>query len=368
MLLGSCALNPNTLPVSEFQLPVSTGEITLNELTFDDKLDRLVVPGGSSGALFLVNPETREVKPLQISEPGAEAQGQAGGGVVSATRGPGLGKDLLFVLDQNGPALHAVDPSTGDKVASAATEGIPEIVRYIFPSNELWVTEPDIEKIEIFKFTDGDPPTLKSIASIPVPGGPEGLVYDFSFVYTNQPEKGLTTAFHVFTHELYANWGNGCTEAGGMALDEQSGYLFVACGEGKLVTVDVKDPENLGRRVASQTFGDDLQTIDYNPHTGHIYLPSGASSIVGVFSVIQATPTPQPTPEQSIFGFLNPAQATPTPVNAEHEHPVELTVLTLLGSADTGANSNCIASDPRGNVWVCDPQNDSIFWVQDTMQ
>jgi hypothetical protein len=314
----------------------------------------------------LIDPESRQVDTLKIFEPGAGAQSQSGSGVVSAARGPGPDGDLLFVLDQNEPALHAVDPSSGEKVASATTLGTPEVVRYIPTTNEVWVTEPDVEQIEVFRLTGGNPPALASTDRISVPGGPKGLIFDptISFVYTNQPAKGLTTAIVVASHAVSSSWGNGCTDAEGMTLDEQNRYLFIACREGKLVTVEVK-PENLGQQITSHPFGGGLKAVDYNSQTGHIYLPSGASAILGVFEIALATPTPPPTQQGSLFGFLVSATATP----ASHEHaegtPAPKFVLNQVASADTALNGNCLASDPRGNIWVCGPDGESIFWAID---
>ena len=148
-----------------------------------------------------------------------------------------------------------------------------------------------------------------------------------------------------------------------MALDEAGGYLYVACKEGKLVAID---PRSGGIQVASRTFGNDLNHINYNSRTGHIYLPSGASAILGVFAIAKATPTPEPTPEDSILGFLSAPLATPAATTASPA-VTELTVLQQLGSADTALKANCIASDPRGNVWVCDPDRGMILWVKDTL-
>ena len=67
-----------------------------------------------------------------------------------------------------------------------------------------------------------------------------------------------------------------------MAIDEQRGYLFVSCSEGKLVVMDLR---NHGAQLGSINYGGELNGIAYNETNGHIYLPSGASGIVGVFAI-----------------------------------------------------------------------------------
>ena len=185
--------------------------------------------------------------------------------------------------------------STGNLVTSSPVQSAPDIIRFISATNELWVTEKELNQIEIFSISDDDPPVLKSSRVISVPNGPEALVIDDQrgLAFTNRPNQGLTDVIQVMTHSVIAQWGNGCSSAKGMAVDENEGYLFEACGEGKLVVMDIN---NDGYQVTSQNYGGDLDSVAYNPNLHHVYLPSSASGMVAIFQLQTLQATPEPTP------------------------------------------------------------------------
>lgn len=387
ILVGSCSINPQTLPVTAVPLLGKPQYIFINELFYDKELDRVIVPGGDTGKLFLINPDDPEhvEKPIDVASPGG-----SGGGVVSAA-GAVIGqRSYIFVADRNGPTLHVIDPDSGTNLISHPLKGKPEYVRFIHnpnTGNEIWVTEPEQEQIEIFVFKDEDAPSLEAltqtapnsnegIVPIPVPGGPTGLIYDErnSRVYTNQPNLGNTSVYHALSHkQLDGAWANGCTDARGLALSEDGQYLFIACEEGKLVVIDV----NSGVQVMSAIFGKGLNQVSYSSEKECIYLPSGGSRIMGVFRM--APPTPVPTPTRSFLDKVLPAPATPasipssprlkpggataTPENPAATSPEKL-VLQLFSSADTASNADCVTTDKNGNVWVCDPQNGRVLRVE----
>lgn len=366
--LTGCSLNPNTLSVNQISLSQAGSGIAFQEISYDEKLDRVIIPGGNTGNLFLIDPATREVKTIGGFKAGS------GRGVVSAARGSGLGRDLLYVIDQDGPALYAVDPNTQEILASQLLKSRPEIVRFIRTAqNEIWVTEPDLEQIEIFTLTSEDPPALKSIETISVPGGPVGLVYQAKdgIVFTNRPAIGLTTGYLALSHEplLSKTWGNGCTKARGMALGEDERYLFIACEEGKIVMINLQAG---GVQAASNSFGADLNQVSFSDATGKVYLPSGGSAIMGVFRITTPTPIPEPTPTKPFLAFLRVSQAQPAPGAAAGAYPEstpkqkDRLALELVGSADTAMHANCVTTDKHGIVWICDPDNGRILWVQDT--
>ena len=75
-------------------------------------------------------------------------------------------------------ALEVVDPAKGTIVAGAPLAGSPDYVRYVAATNEVWVTEPDKDGIEIFTLSDAKPPVPAHKAFLAIPGGPESLVID----------------------------------------------------------------------------------------------------------------------------------------------------------------------------------------------
>ena len=59
-------------------------------------------------------------------------------------------RGLLFVVDRTALRLDVLDPASGKIVAGAALSSGPDYVRYVEKTGEIWVTEPDEDRIEIF--------------------------------------------------------------------------------------------------------------------------------------------------------------------------------------------------------------------------
>jgi len=70
-----------------------------------------------------------------------------------------------------------IDPAARRVTARAPLGSGPDYVRYVAPTGEVWVTEPDSERIEIFGISPKRD-KLTRVATIAVPGGPESLVVD----------------------------------------------------------------------------------------------------------------------------------------------------------------------------------------------
>jgi hypothetical protein len=361
----SLNINPKSLTVHKIALPLEDRQsFSFGDISYDQGISRVIVPAGEAG-LFLIDPENPG-KPARFSVPGDA--GGAGGGFIAATRRLGARKPYLFVANLNGPTIEVLDLETGQFVSSTILAGPPESIVFISTTEEIWVAEPAMNQIEIFKFVDGSPPRLDAGTPITELKQPVGLTLDNSnaLVYFNQVQTGFTTKYHALRQQHLFSWANGCTEARDIALDNVNGYLYIACSEGKLV---VTNPSS-GIEVISKPFGGDLYQIDFNQANGTIYLPSGRSAILGFFSLAEATPTPIPTPEDpGIIAALLLRSATPTPPAREnllesHVH-TSLVALNLVASADTSRNANCVTSDDRGNIWVCDPEGRGLLLVKD---
>jgi hypothetical protein len=162
------------------------------------------------------------------------------------------------------------------------------------------------------------------------------------------------------THSVIGQWGNGCSQARGMAIDEAEGYLFVVCREGKLVVMDIN---NDGYQITSQNYGGSLDFVAYNPKLHHIYVPSSISGVVAIFQLQTLLVTPQPTTTNSP-GTTPTASPSATP--GATPPPNFKTSLLLLGTADTAVGSKCVISDDYNNIWVCNPNNGQVFVIHDT--
>jgi hypothetical protein len=362
VLAGGCAINPNTLAVQPLQL--NEGAFLINELSYSNEKDLVIVPGGNTGNVFLINAKEHSGKPIHIKEfvPGPN------GGIISAV----IGGEVLFAADRNSQKLYAIDPGSEQVLVSQPLLAAPEYIRFIRNTrtgdSEIWVTEPGQHQIEILVYSGGDAPTLTSTKPVPVEGGPVGLIFDSAsgIVYTNQPDIGLTSGYNALSRELQAkkSWGNGCTRARGLglALSGSRQVLLITCEEGKLVVLDLKT----GIQVMNYLFGKELNQVSYDPRTENIFLPSGYNAIMGVLKM--AEPTPVPTPTTSFLDFILPADTTPTPTEAPYQYTAptgtEEPVLVQIASADTADDASCITIDKYGQAWICDPKHGGVLLVE----
>jgi hypothetical protein len=338
------SLNPTNLNTTAIPLLDTSSHISFNDLEYDAQLGRVIVPAGATGRLALIDPNTLGIK-LYSGFSQADPASNQKAGTISAV----FVRGLIFALDEGVQKIVVVDPVAGKILGAAPLQAAPDYIRYVAATNELWVTQPDKGQIEVFTLPDNNPPIPVSNGVIPVGDGPEALVIDKArgLAYTNQPTIGKTAVIQVQTRGIIAEWGNGCSKARGMALDEDHGTLFIACNEGKVVMLDTT---NDGQQITSQNYGSGLDDIGYNPHLHHVYVPSGGSAILAIYGiqVLAAPPvTTAPTagPTSTSNGSL---------------------ILVRLGTADTTAKARCLATDDHDNIWVCDPNKGQVLLIKDT--
>jgi hypothetical protein len=304
-------------------LPNGTAGIGFDDLRYDATLGRVLVPGGRTGNLDVIDPQTHIVTSIG----GFSAKASYGGGHDDGPTSADAGGGLIFVTDRTTRRLHVVDPARRAIVASATLASSPDYVRYVAPTGELWVTEPDQEQIEVFTLSDAQKPVPARAGVIVVKGGPESLVIDpqRQRAYTHLWD-GATVAIDLKNRTLVAQWRNGCGGSRGIALDNAHGWLFAGCAEGKAVVLDVNHD---GRQLASLAVGAGVDVIDYNPTLAHLYLPGASSGTMAIVGV-------------SATGALS-----------------------LLGTATTTADAHCVAADNQSHAWVCDPDHGQLLQVTD---
>jgi hypothetical protein len=355
----SLSLNPKSLGASRYDLPFEASRISYHEITYDRRLERVVVPAAETGLLVLVDPVTANrqvisgfstVDTAAASVPATGEAAATGGGAAGAVSAVGLG-NYLFAIDRGAKTIRTVDLAQGRVVSATQVSGVPDLIRYVPTTRELWVTVKELHQIEVFDINEGEPPLLAADGVIPVEFGPEDLLIEEGrgLAYTNQPQSGTTTVIQVITKGKIAEWGNGCSIARGMAIDEAAGYLFIACEEGKLVMMDV----HTGFQLASQNYGGGLNRVAYNPRLKHAYLPSGASGILAVFGV-------EPGPA------VTAATATPLAEGAAPPPGAPTVHLERLGTADTVVGANSVTVDGQDQVWVADPTSGRLIVIKDT--
>jgi hypothetical protein len=308
-------------------LPGARGGIGFDDLRFaPPPLRRVIAPAGGTGRIDLVDPDSLAVTPIEGFSVSNDAY--AGGhdfGVTSAD----YAHALVFATDRTSKQVHVVEPSSRHIVSSAPLAASPDYVRWVEPTHEIWVTEPDKEKIEIFSLMAGAP-IVKHAAEMPVKGGPESLVVDATRgrAYTHT-WKGATLAVDLAKRAVVATWPNGCEGSRGIALDEKRGLVFVGCAEGKAVVLDAAHD---GKVLGSATCGAGVDVIDYAPGIAHLYVPGAKSATMAIFSVSAAG------------------------------------ALALLGTVPTARGAHCVTADDRARAFVCDPSGAQLLVVRDSYQ
>jgi len=311
-----------TLPVP---LPGGDGGIGFDDLGFAPALGKLLVPAGRTGNLDLVDPASRQIVPIG----GFSSQGSFARGHGEGTTSADYGRGLIFATDRTAKQLVVVDPATRTVVAKAGLAGSPDYVRWVAATGEIWVTQPDSDRIEIFTLPASGAPVPAHKEFVATPGGPESLVVDSARnrAYTHL-WKATTLAIDLKTRAIVARWPNRCAGSRGIALDARRGFLFAGCAEGKAVVLDVLH-DGAVRDTLSAGAGVDI--IDYNPSLGHLYLPGAESETMAILGVSRAGK------------------------------------LSLLATVKTARAAHCVAADDHRQAWVCDPGRGRLLLVDDTL-
>jgi hypothetical protein len=322
---AASASAPAALTAIPFPLPGAAGGIGFDDLAFVPRLKRLLVPGGRTGNLYLVDPAGKQVEAIGGFSAKTEAGGGHGDGITSADTGNGW----IFVTDRTALRLDVVDPTTKKIVSGAPLASGSDYVRFVAATNEVWVTEPDEDRIEVFTLPAGYAPVPAHAAFIKVPGGPESLIIDAGRgrAFTNLWEEA-TIAIDIKSRAFLAHWENGCKGSRGLALDAKRGFLFVGCAEGKAVVLDV---DHGGAVLDTVSDGSGVDIIAFDAGLSHLYLPGAKSATMAILGVSAAGK------------------------------------LSLLGNVKTAAGSHCVVSDDQRQAWVCDPQGGKLLLVADTL-
>ncbi|HYX20422.1 MAG TPA: hypothetical protein VFA98_06210 [Thermoanaerobaculia bacterium] len=322
VVLAAVAALASGQPAPE-AIPVPGGQsgVGFDDLAYSADLHRVIIPAAGTGSLLLVNPGDWRVEAFAGLSEKKTFQGGHDDGVTSAD----VGRGFLFAIDRTAKRLLVIQPGDGRVVATSRLAGGPDYVRFVAPTGEVWVTEPDEEKIEVFRL-EGNPPAPIHDGNVEVPGGPEALVVDVARqrAYSNL-WKGTTVAISLRNRSVAERWSNGCEGSRGVALDPDRGFLFVGCAEGAGVTLDAKT----GRLLSRLKAGGGVDVIAYSPGRRHLYLPGGKSATLSILSVGAGG------------------------------------ALALAGEVPTASGGHCATADEQGHVYVCDPRGGKILVIPD---
>lgn len=304
-------------------LPGAGPGIGFDDLRYSATLHRVLVPAGRTGTLDLIDPDTLAVTSIA----GFGAVGSYSGGHDDGPTSVDEGNGLLYVTDRTTGKVDVVDPGAARIIASASLVAGPDYVRYVKATNELWVTEPDADQIEVLALAADPTAAPAHAAVVAVDNGPESMVIDNKRgrAYTHR-WRATTVAVDLATRAIVAEWQNGCAASRGIALDEERGFLFAVCSEG---TTSVLDVANGGKVLSTFSRGSGFDVIGYAPRSGHLYL---AGSDCGCLVTLGVS-------AQGTLGFLEQAKAS--------------------------GRTHCAVADDLGHAWWCDQDQGSIWRTTD---
>ncbi|MDP9419890.1 MAG: hypothetical protein M3P53_07060 [Actinomycetota bacterium] len=294
------------------ELPGAADDIDFDDIVYSPALQRVLVPARESG-LFLVEPDS-----------GTATRVEHSGSVASADEGGGL----LFLADRAGRTITAVDPRDGRTRSSVSTTAPPDYVRYIPSTGEVWVSVPggSPSGIEVFALDEGPVPGLRQVASIPVPGGPEGLTVDAAGHRAYTHAGSDLVAIDVTSRTVTARWPTGCDGTHGFPrIDERLGVVLASCAtDGAVSLLDLDGGHQLGRHEVGG--GEALPA--YSDRTGHFYVRADPGRVIA-------------TLEASEEG------------------------LTLIRQVEVPEAGHCLTADDRGHYWTCDAGNGRVLRFDD---
>lgn len=293
--------------------------IGFDDLRYSAALHRVLVPAGRTGTIVLIDPATHQTTSIA----GLASENLYGGGHGEGTTSVDVGDVVLYATDRTTQQVVVIDPKADRITARAALAASPDYVRFVAPTREVWVTEPDSDAIEVFRIT---PAGLQHESFIHVAGGPESLVIDpaggraFTHLWS-----GTTLTIDVHSHTIVARWPNRCDGSRGIAYDATSHFVFAGCAEGKAVVMDAAHDGNV---LATAMTGSGVDIIDYDPVRRHLYMPGARSATLKIFAV-----------------GTNGA-------------------LTELAAVPTARGAHCVTTDGN-DAYVCDPDRGRILVIPD---
>ena len=257
------------------------GNITMDYIAYDPRTGYVWVPAINIGSVYVVdtgNDTLREISGFATNE--VEAGGR------KRTQGPSgvsVGDGVVYIGDRADSSICAIDEKTLDRKNCGHIDSTPDGVVYVAPTKEVWVTAPRDNSVRIL-----DAATLTQKEKLTFEGRPEGYAVDAKRgrFYMNYEDKDLTTAIDLKTHKTVAKWPSSCGEDGphGISIDQNSGFLFVACS----TRAEVLDAGHNGEQLSSVDTGDGVDDLNYSPATHTLYVGAARAAKLTIATVDSA--------------------------------------------------------------------------------
>jgi 6-phosphogluconolactonase (cycloisomerase 2 family) len=302
-------------------MPAGTGGIGFDDIRYSAALDAVLVPAGHTGKIDLLEPGGSSVTVVG----GFSQEQQYAGGHRVGTTSADAGGEVIVATDRTVPLVAVVDAKARAITASTRLDAQPDLVRFVVPTREIWVTEPDRERIEVFTLAPEARATPVHDAFISAPGGPESLTIDGTRRRAYSHFGSTTVAIDLATRTVVARWSTGCASPSGVALDEAEGLLFVGCSDGQVAVLGLAS----GAVLARQQVGGSVDHIAFSASRRHLYVPDTKRAEMTTFAVLP---------------------------NGQLEE---------LDRIATMPGTECVTTDDQGHVYLCDPAHGTILVVTD---
>jgi DNA-binding beta-propeller fold protein YncE len=242
-----------------------SGDVSMDYIAFDPATNSLWVPGGSTGAVDVVDVDTGKVRQI-LNLPTSQVQARGGTRVLGPS-GVSIGDGVVYIGNRGGSEVCAFNARSLARVVCTHLDAAPDGVAYVAPTKEVWVTTPGEQSVRVL-----DASTLMQKAKLTFPGNPEGYAVDAKRgrFYTNLEDKDRTVAVDLKTHTTVATWNPACGGGGphGLGLDEAAGHLFIGCD----AVAEVMNVGGDGAVLSKVDTGDGVDDINYAPATHLLYV------------------------------------------------------------------------------------------------
>jgi DNA-binding beta-propeller fold protein YncE len=268
------------------------GNITMDYIAYDPNTGNVWVPATNVGSVDVVDTKSgsvREISGFPTNE--VEMRGRKR---VQGPSGVSVGDGVVYIGDRADSSVCAIDEKTLARKNCGHIDSTPDGVVYVAPTKEVWVTAPRDKSVRIL-----DSQTLSQKEKLTFEGQPEGYAVDAKRgrFYMNYEDKDLTTAIDLKTRKTVAKWQPSCGEDGphGLSLDQDAGFLFVACS----TQAEVLDAGHNGEKLSSINTGDGVDDLTYSPATHMLYVGAAKDArltvarvdAAGKLSLIAQVPT-----------------------------------------------------------------------------
>jgi DNA-binding beta-propeller fold protein YncE len=254
------------------------GNITMDYIAYDPKTGYVWVPAINIGSVDVVdtsNGSVREISGFAAKELEVRGRKRAQG-----PSGVSIGAGVVYIGDRADSSVCAIDERTLARKTCGHIDSTPDGVVYVAPTKEVWVTAPSDNSVRIL-----DSQTLSQKEKLTFEGRPEGYAVDAKRgrFYMNYEDKDLTTAIDLKTHKTVAKWQSSCGEDGphGLSVDQDAGYLFVACS----TRAEVLDAGHNGEKLSSIDTGDGVDDLNYSLATHTLYVGAAKDARLTVAGV-----------------------------------------------------------------------------------